>query len=208
MNKKIIIIVVALYLIVLIVSDFVLIHDELYFALFGEQYTADKISKIIQQGKILKWIIYLLYPLYLILKASIIAGCLLTGIYFSNYKASFKELFSIALASELVFIFLPLSKLIWFGIFFRDYTLADMESFLPFSLINFFDRDKMEPWLIYPIQLVNIFEILYWLILAYGLSEILGESYLNMLKLVATTYGLGLLLLVIFIMFLTVNAAG
>ena len=59
--------------------------------------------------------------------------------------------------------------------------------------------------LVFPLSLLNVFEALYWLALAWLLTGVVEKPIGSTLKTVATSYGSGLLLWVLFVMFLTVN---
>ncbi|UYN87097.1 MAG: hypothetical protein KIT51_02130 [Cyclobacteriaceae bacterium] len=109
------------------------------------------------------------------------------------------------MVAEFVFFIPPILKVLWFGIFHIDYTLKDLQIFSPLSALNLINRDSVEPWLLYPFQILNVFELVYWLVLAYGLYELTGERYSKMLGIVAASYGTGLLLWIVFIVFLTIN---
>ncbi|MFN7839937.1 MAG: hypothetical protein ACK5QG_18395, partial [Bacteroidota bacterium] len=60
-------------------------------------------------------------------------------------------------------------------------------------------------WLVYPIQLLNVFELLYWIALAWQLQEVLEKPFAESLGFVAKTYGVGLAVWVVVVMFLTVS---
>lgn len=72
-------------------------------------------------------------------------------------------------------------------------------------MINFFSHSELEPWLVYPIQLLNVFELLYWAVLAWQLQEVLKKSFPESLGFVMKTYGVGLTVWVVVVMFLTVS---
>lgn len=194
-----------LYVAFALAGNYVLISDEMYSDLFGEQLAYDRIAQLIETSNEWVWIGYAVLPLLLLLKFFLVASCLTVGTLLLGTPASFKSLFRIAILAELVFIIPPIIKIFWFGIFHVDYTLQDLQFFSPLSVLSLVDRESVEPWLLYPLQLLNVFEFAYWLVLAYGLYELTGERYSKMLGLVAASYGTGLLLWVVFIVFLTIN---
>ncbi|HEU5289745.1 MAG TPA: hypothetical protein VFU05_03820 [Cyclobacteriaceae bacterium] len=161
--------------------------------------------ELIENGERLQWIAYPIMPLYYLLKFFVVALCLYIGVLLSGYSVNFTKLFHLAMFSEVVFLVVPITKLVWFGLFFTEYTLQDLQYFSPLSLLSIVDRSTIEPWLAYPLQLFNAFEIIYWLLLAYGLYSLIKERYSKMLGLVASTYGMGLLLWVVFIVFLSIS---
>ncbi len=185
----------------------ILITDDLYFEYFGEQLTYERIVNQIEISKEWSWVGYAILPFIYLIKFFLVAACLSIGILLTGHSVPFKNLFQVAIYGELVFFITPVIKIFWFGVFFTDYTLQDLQYFSPVSLLSLVDRDSIEPWLVYPLQLVNVFEIVYWLILAFGLYSLTNERYSKMLGLVASSYGVGLLLWTVFIVFLSVSIA-
>lgn len=186
-------------------GNHLLLSDDLFFASFGEQLTYDRIVEIIEDGK--RWAVlgYIILPAYLFLKFFLVAICLEIGVLFSKVSASFKDMLLVVMQAEVIFFMPSIVKFIWFGLFFRDYTLQDLQFFYPLSLINLTGDQDIQPWLAYPLQLLNIFEVGYWLLLALYLMPYLNRNFASSLNFVARTYGVGLLLWVIFVMFLTVS---
>lgn len=195
----------ALHIAFALVGNYVLISDEMYFDLFGEQLAYDRVAQLIETSNEWLWIGYAILPLLLLLKFFLVASCLTIGALLLGTLATFKSLFRIAILSELVLFTPSIIKIFWFGVFHVDYTLQDLQFFSPLSVLSLVDRGSVEPWLLYPLQLLNVFELAYWLVLAYGLYELTGERYSKMLGLVAASYGTGLLLWVVFVVFLTIN---
>lgn len=66
--------------------------------------------------------------------------------------------------------------------------------FQPLSLLELFDRKSVDPLFIYPFSLISVFEMLYWLALAWLLSGVIEKPIGNSLKTVVSSYGIGLLL--------------
>lgn len=73
-----------------------------------------------------------------------------------------------------------------------------LETEMPvFSLLSFFDINKLDQWMVKPLTAVNIFEVLYILVLSYILSKNLKQSYGTSCKVVLCSCGLVKLLIVI-----------
>ena len=87
----------------------------------------------------------------------------------------------------------------------QPYTLEDLQYFYPFSTLNIIGYEGLEPWFIYPLQVLNLFELVYWLLLGYGLSKSLKTSMDAAMGIVVSSYGVGLLIWVVAVMFLTLN---
>jgi hypothetical protein len=182
-----------------------LITDDLYFSFFGDQLSYDRISEIINFSRKWQWLSYAVIPFYYLMKMFMVSTCIYTGTIIAGPEISFTRIFQVALLGESIFLIPLILKLCWFLWVQPDYTLADIHSFYPLSALNLFDRESLDSWLLYPLQAMNLFEVLYFLALAYGLYLITKVSYINMLALVVCTYGTGLFIWMISIMFLTVT---
>jgi hypothetical protein len=184
--------------------NYLFLFDSLYFQSFGEKIATDRIAKIIEQSHKWQWLGYVFIPIVVLLRVSFTTICLYTGFFLANFKVRFKDLFKVALLADFVFVLAGLVKLVIL-IFFKEVnTLNDLQ-FQPMSLMEVFDRTKVDALLLYPLSLISIFELLYWLTLAWLLSGITERPVGNSLKTVASSYGTGLALWVLFVMFLTVN---
>jgi hypothetical protein len=184
-----------------------LITDELYFAFFEGQLSYERITEIVYVNKKWEWISYAIIPLYYLTKISLVSVCIYTGTLIVGIDISFKRIFYVALLAEGIFLIPAILKLCWFLFVQTEYTLSDIQAFYPLSAINFFDAGSLDPWLIYPLQSVNIFEVLYVLAVAYGLFLSTKGSYIKTLGLTTFTYGAGLFIWLVSIMFLTISFA-
>lgn len=178
--------------------------EELYYQSFGEQMAANRIDKMIELSFKWQWIGYAFIPIVVFIRISFTSLCLYTGCFLVNLKVRFKELFNLALLADFIFILAGLTKLVML-IFFKEVnTLEDLQ-FQPLSLLELFDRKTVDVIFIYPSSMISIFELLYWLTLTWLLTRINELPFGSSLKTVASSYGSGLLLWVLFVMFLTVN---
>ena len=125
--------------------------------------------------------------------------------FFSKIPITFKQLWGFVITAEFIFLLIPIFKIIWFYFFQTNYTLEDLQFFYPLSAINIVGYEDLEPWLIYPFQVLNFFELAYWLILAYFIGKAIETTMDHGLKIVASSYGSALLLWVVVIMFFTLN---
>ena len=152
-----------------------------------------------------QWLGYALLPFLLLIKISIIAAILDIGCFFFGKEIKYKTLFKIVVKAEFVFLLVIVFKTVWFYFIQTDYTLEDLQYFYPLSVLQVFGYEGLEPWFIYPLQVVNLFELCYWLLLGYGLSKALKRSVDYAMGIVASSYGVGLLIWVGAVMFFTLN---
>ncbi|MEI6277184.1 MAG: hypothetical protein WCP08_14390 [Prolixibacteraceae bacterium] len=152
----------------------------------------------------LQWIGYVFISIIVPIRVSFTATCLYIGCFLANSQAHFRELFKVALLADFVFVLSGITKLVIL-IFFKDVgTLVDLQ-FQPLSFLELFPQGSMDKLFIYPFSLLSVFELLYWLVLAWLLSGLLEKPFDYSLTRVATSYGTGLFLWILFVMFLTVN---
>ncbi len=144
-------------------------------------------------------------PLLLLLKISVIAAVLDVGCFFFGKDITYKKLFTIVTQAEFVFLLVIVVKTAWFFTFKTDYTLQEVQYFYPLAAINTVNYENLQTWFVYPMQVVNAFELLYWLVLAYLLGKALQIGTEKSFTIVASSYGVGLLIWVVGIMFLTLN---
>jgi hypothetical protein len=182
-----------------------LISEDLYFQFFGDQLSYERITQIISIQKKWEWTSYVFVPFYYVVKIFLVSVCIYTGVIIIAIDISFKKICQMVLLAEAVFLVPGIFKLFWFIFVQTNYTLSDVQMFYPLSVLNFFDPDSLDAWLIYPLQLINIFEVIYLFILAYGFYLATQSNYGMMLRLVVCTYGTGLFIWTIGVMFLTVS---
>lgn len=187
------------------VSSTSLVTEELYINQFGEQLTYEQIMSLMDMQARYQWYIYPAIPLIYLLKIFVVALILLAGAIFYEIRISFRKLFQIVLIAEFLFLIPSFIKLVWFLFVKTGYDLLEMQAFFPLSIINLLDVEDLPAWSLYPLQQINLFEIVYWFALAYGLSLATGEKIRKMLGLVASSYGLGLLVWIVFITFMIIN---
>jgi len=186
-------------------SKSLLINDTLLYNFYSDIISYEKIQKLMEQGRKWEWLGYILIPVLYFIKFSLVALCLSLGLFFLNFPSRFKKLFELAIKAELVFIVAGLFKILWFIYVKPDYTFLDLQYFSPLSLQNLVSIPQSNIWLLYPLQAINLFEIVYWFMLAWGLKEIIQKNMNESFKIVALSYGSGLIIWIAFVVFLTLN---
>lgn len=171
----------------------------------AEQITRTELKKLIDARQKWQWIGYLLIPLLLLIKTSLISGVLDIGCFFFGEEIKYTKLFNIVIRAEFVFLLVIVFKTAWFHFFQTNYNLDDLQYFYPLSALNIVGYDGLQPWFIYPFQVLNLFELAYWFILAYLIGKELNENTDRGFSIVASSYGVSLLIWVIDVMFFTLN---
>ncbi|MGB8194410.1 MAG: hypothetical protein WCF67_20940 [Chitinophagaceae bacterium] len=193
------------YVIVSYLTNTLLLTDEFYVSIWSEQFSPDRVSKMLESTEKLEWIIYLLTPAILALKLLLIAASIQAGLYMSDIELPFKDVFKIVLIAELVPFLTSLIQFIYFlstGVNSFD----QINSFAPLSLMSLFQDGSVPSYITYPLQLINVFELVYWVLLAVSLNLYLGKTFFKTFRLVASSYGLAFLLWLLLVVFIQVQA--
>jgi len=177
----------------------------------SKDYPNDIVQNYMETQKKWWWVSYAVTPLLIGIKVLLSAFCLnfiklldLEGLE----KVKFSDFVFLALIAEFVFVIAGFYKFVNFHWIDTDYTLEDLQTYYPISLINIREHISTEKWLAYPLQLVNLFELFYWGILAYGIYELSGQKVklLKSFGLVSLTYGVGLIFWTGIVCFLILNS--
>lgn len=188
------------------ITKSVLNLDKLIYSSLSEQLTRQQIEDFLNLQKKWVWLGYLFAPIVLLIKTILITSVINIGtFFFSKKEVSYKILWDMVIKAEFIFLLVAVCKIIWFYFFQTNYKLEDIQYFYPLSALNITGFKGLEPWYIYPFQTLNLFELAYWLILAFYIGKATETNMDNGLKIVASSYGSALLLWVVMIMFFTLN---
>ncbi|QTD36731.1 hypothetical protein JL193_11345 [Polaribacter batillariae] len=192
---------------ILFLSENIINTDEFFYNSYAEDYTRDQLNNYIARREKWSWVIYAIVPIVVLIRTSLVSICLNIGVFIYNTenKIKFKHFFKIALLGEFILASVSYSKFFYFYLIKTEYTLSDIKQFYPLSYTNFLDLKNIEPWLVYPLQTINLFEIAYFFVLVYGLHKILKNKYAKSFEIVAVSYGSGLAIWLGLVMFLTLN---
>lgn len=206
MNYRLFLLLITSFCVVYFISNNLIVSDNLYYNSLSDIYSNEQIQEVLSQGKKWEWLTYIIIPLVCVIKCSLVALCLSIGLFLKVNKFEFGKLFTVCLKSEFIFLLPAFIKLTWFLFIQTSYSLRDLQYFSPLSCLNIFEPDKLETWLLYPLQILNLFELMYWVLLAYLLSKELPELDMNgSMTVVMSGYGTGLVIWVAFVMFLTLT---
>jgi hypothetical protein len=179
--------------------------DQFYYYSLGARVSADKLASIVSDQHKTGILSYVLVPVTLLFKMILVSFCLLTGLLLTSQKLPFQTLFKIVLFAESAFAASILLRLLLLSFSHNIESLAQFQSFAPLSLFSLFKASSVPAWLYYPLQTLDLFQAAYCLILAAGLRFFLQQPFGKMLRLVAVSYGLGLLSCMIVVAFLVIS---
>ena len=210
--KKIFSLIIFSSLILLIFLDKTYIStDSKIFDFLAKDYPSSVVQSYMESQKKWWWVSYVITPIMIGIKVLLVAFCLNFVKIISEKleQVKFRDILTIVLMAEFVFVIAGFYKFFNFYLIETDYTLETLQTYYPLSLINFKEAISTEKWLAYPLQLANIFEIMYWGVLAWGIWQLADKkiSYQRSLGYVALTYGIGLLFWVGVVCFLILSVS-
>lgn len=164
----------------------------------------ERIHHTIEVRQKFLWVSYLTQPLLLLLRCLLFAAAIFTGTLLSEAKISFRNCLKIVLIAELVTFFSAVVKAASYLIF-PSLSPKNFQYFYPLSMLQLLDVSRIEKYLLYPLSLVSLFELAYFLLLIMGVRALSGRRAPAALKLVATTYGMLLLVWVLVVVFISLQ---
>jgi hypothetical protein len=180
--------------------------NELLLDNLSQKLSENQIEKIFKFQEKWEYFGYFFIFIIFFLKVTFVSSAIYIGVFFYNKdKVGYKNILNCVLKAELIFLIVPIFKLLWFYFFVTNYTLEDIQYFYPLSALNIIGYKSLEPWLIYPLQVLNLFEFLYIIILSYQIGFLTKTNADNGLKIVGYSYLPALLLWVTVVMFFTLN---
>ena len=203
---------ICLFLIILLFLDKTYIStDSKIFDFLAKDYPSEFVRNYMESQKKWWWVSYAITPVLIGIKVLLVAFCLNFVKIISEKleQVKFRDILTIVLMAEFVFVIAGFYKFFNFYLVDTDYTLETLQTYYPLSLINFKEAISTEKWLAYPLQLCNLFEVIYWGFLAWGIWELADKkiSYFKSFGYVALIYGIGLLFWVGVVCFLILSVS-
>ena len=185
--------------------------DSKVFDFLAKDYPSSVVQNYMESQKKWWWVSYAVTPVLIGIKVLLVAFCLNFVKIISEKleDVKFRDILTVVLIAEFVFIIAGFYKFFNFYLIDTDYTLETLQTYYPLSLINYKEAISTEKWLAYPLQLANVFELMYWGVLAWGIWQLVDKkiSYQRSLGYVALTYGVGLLFWVGVVCFLILSVS-
>ena len=190
-------------LLAMYVQSELILTDEVYYNTLGEQLTIERIKEVLDAQRKYVWIGYVLVPLMIVIQAFLITLCLNVGVILLDWKITFRKMYGMVIKSSIIFLLYKL--VIIFVLLMVDLDkVEDMMKADKFSLLSLMGQNSVPKWMYYPFQTVNVFEIIFIVLLGYGISYLKDEKKPE-IGFVLSTYGVGLLFWVLFVVFIMIN---
>jgi len=177
----------------------------LYINNLREQLSETEIKSLLKNVDKYAWLRYFLIILTILIRVFIVSFFLFIGTTLSGYEVKFKQLFNISIKADFIFIIPLLIKIFWIQLEINNINIKDIEYFYPLSLIQLINPREIDPLWIYPFQTINLFEVSYWFILAFGIYRITKINYNESLSLIVKSYIPALALWITLVMFFSVT---
>jgi hypothetical protein len=178
---------------------------KVYYNSFGEQLSMTQINTIVVNKDNSFFFVSIIEVVLLFIKCLCMAAVLQCGLYLRRIEINFDDILKIAVIGEFIFLVPQIIKFLWFYYSKETYTVDDLKTFFPLSVLNFFDDQKISLLWYYPLKTINIFEVMYWFVLAFLISPLLKKNFNSSLNIVLSSYLPALLVWISFIMFLVVT---
>lgn len=114
---------------------------------------------------------YTSIPFIYLWKFTVLGFVIWVGCFLFGYRVTFLQCWGIVLVSEFVFVIPEIIKLIWFLMIRTDPTFYEIQAFYPLSLMNLMDYETLPSRFAYPCKALNLFEPLYWFVVALGIKH-------------------------------------
>ena len=177
-------------------QEFVLLPELQSLDLVGDEARA----QLVERYQRMRWISFLLVPVLLLVRLSLVTLCLfLGGFFFADMSGrKFKDWWGVAMVAQAaMMIYSIVLCVVNLGVG------ADKAMELTtYTSLLFLGGENIEPWVRMPLAAVNVFEILYWIIMALLVGRLCGTRLGKSFKFVMSTYGVGYLFYIALLMFL------
>lgn len=135
-----------LYLIITYITNAYVYTDSFYHQELSDKFDYDRVTEIIHNKIKYQYIGYIILPILILLKLSIIAGVIYIGLFLFDSNIKYKNCLNIVLVAELVSIIVSLIRTGWF-IIFQPKNTTDIQYFSPLSLAQFLNVEKLPKYL-------------------------------------------------------------
>ena len=162
-----------------------LILTRSFFAQSGHSLAALPGQDMLLYAGLQKWI-YVLTGVYLLFKLCLVSLVFYTALYIADHLVAYSAVLQVVTLCETTFLIAAVIKIVWFHFFFPQGSLSDWHRFYILSALSLFE--EIPPDWSYALQTLNLFEVSYWFMLAFGISKIAGMYYWSAFRVVAYSY--------------------
>lgn len=197
------VVLLSIYSIALTIEFNFIFTDDFYLNAYEGKKSLESIQSMLVKERVNQWINIPIATLVILIPSLLIGFCLSVGVIFKEVKVTYSKLFSLALKAQIIFAINYLTAVLLRSFNLIHYSINTVNNNYYFqSPLIFFNTKSLPYWLHYPIQCINIAELIHILFLSFGVSWLLQQKYSKSLIFVLIWYGIGLLFWVVFTVFL------
>src|SRR5688572_19518877 len=138
--------------------------------------------------RLISTIKFLSIPLVYLWKFTVIAFVIWVGCFMYGYRVTYWQCWGVVIGAEFIFLVPEILKILWFMVIDTDPNYDDIRAFYPLSLIHFFDYEALDKRWAYPLRALNVFEVIYWFLLAEGIHHYARKRKKTVWLIVACSY--------------------
>ncbi len=127
-------------------------------------------------------------PIVYLWKFTVIAFVIWVGCFLFGYRVTYVQCWGVVIGAEFIFLIPEVLKIMWFMVVVPDPTIHDIRAFYPLSLINLVDYTDIDKRWAYPLRALNVFEIIYWVLLVSGINHYAKKDVKMVWFIVASSY--------------------
>lgn len=189
-------IIIVFELIVNLLLKSTLLTEKVLYNSLVEQMTLEDISAFSSTIRSNAWMMIVFGVVQRIGEIVLIAVCITIGTLLFRYNIQFRQILKVVILSFLVFTVsrLPLFITLISG---NVEKFEDLTYMPNLSLADWFRPENLPEWGLYPLQLINVYQFVFVLLMAAGLNLVDQRGIPKWLGLILLTYGTGLAITVV-----------
>jgi len=181
-DKRLLFILLCLITLLLLYIKITLIENETAAFEFLQDRPEGMILKAVSTVK------FLSIPFIYLWKFTVIAFVIWVGCFMFGYRVTYGQCWGVVIGAEYIFLVPEILKILWFMVVETDPTYNDISGFYPFSLMHFVDFEALNKRWAYPLRALNVFEIVYWILLVEGIHHYARKEKKYVWVIVACSY--------------------
>lgn len=187
-----------------LLNNFVFTDSFYYESLVGSM-SIDSIDAILSFRGRFFFINYISIPLIIFNKVVFATACISIGAILMDIDFKFSSVFKVCVLAEISFI---TAQFIFLSNLYRNLkavTLETSANYFPVSMLSYLGVENVVPWLHYPLQTLNLIEAAYILCISWLVSKQWNPNFIESINIVLPSYGIGLLIWMVLVVFLTLQ---
>ncbi|MDR0573951.1 MAG: hypothetical protein LBG96_07995 [Tannerella sp.] len=191
-----------------IASSHFLMTDELYYSSYAEQLTKEQIHQMLTwaNDSVLRFLGYIILPVIILVRVLFTSFCLQVGNLIQEYHWKYEKLYNISLKADAIYLLSSVCNFYFYAFFQPAKNIKELNiNFL--SVLKLKGFENVQSWLVMAFNSLNVFELLYIILLIVLIKASLRLSFLKSTIFVILTYCIGNYIYVIAMTFVYLNVA-